>query len=160
MSYASRLNLNSVDMVARATQRLLAVLEPMSLPGADKHGNADKKEWANLENALYELCSAALKLTLRFRSSKTKYEFKVYPDNTSLAACDEDLIRKLDADGPISRPLDPSKLQIFCTLFGALVKTRPPVSGEPGETAILEKGHIIIHEPQLRAQPHNSHVTA
>ncbi len=153
MAYAGRLNLNTLDIVTKCANRLSVILEPMSLPGTEKLFNPDKKQLASLENALSELCSASLKLALRFRSSKTKYEFKSYADDTSLAACDEDLIRKIDADGPVSRPLDPNKLQIFCTLFGALVKTRPPVSGEPGETAVLERGHIIVHEPQLRGPP-------
>jgi len=132
----------------------------MTLPGNDKHGNPDPREVANLEKSLFELCSVALKLALRFRSCKTKYEFLTYPDNTCLASCDDDLMRKLDTEGPVSKPLDPNRLFIFCTLFGALVKTKPPEPGEAGEKTVLEKGHIIIYEAQPRDQPHDTHVTA
>jgi transposase InsO family protein len=125
----------------------------MKLQGEDKHGNPDKKEVASLSNALRELCAASLQLALRFRSSKTKYEFRTYPDNTSLPACDEGIVKMLNSEGPISKPTDPSKLRIFCTLFGALVKTRPPVSGQASEPVVLEAGHVIVYEPQSRGPP-------
>lgn len=149
VSYAGRLNLNTADMVNKCTHHLEALLSPMVLPGKDRNGNPDPKEVERLSNALFELCSAALKLALRFRSSKTKYEFKAYPNDTCQAACDPDLIRPMDTEGPVSKPADPNKRLIFCTLFGALVKTRPSVSGEPGERAVLEKGHVILYEPRL-----------
>jgi hypothetical protein len=114
----------------------------------DKHG--EKKQAAALFHALIDLCTSALKLALRFRSSKTKYEFKAYQDGTSLTACDEELVKKLDSEGLISKPMDPKKLHIFCTLFGALVKTRPSVSGEASEPVVLEMGHVIVYEPQQR----------
>jgi hypothetical protein len=132
----------------------------MTLVRTDKHGNPDKEEMANLENALNELCSASLKLALRFRSSKTMYEFFKYGDNTSLAACGDDKVKMLDAEGPISRPLDKNKLRIFCTLFGALLKTRQPLPGEESETVVLEPGQIIVYEPQLRDIPRDAHETA
>lgn len=154
VSYVGRLDLSSRETIERYATRLLAILEPMVLQGEDKYGNPDKRQVAGLSNALQDLCNASLKLALRFRSSKTKYEFKVYPDNTSLAACNEELIKKLDSEGPISKPMDPNKLRIFCTLFGALVKTRPSVSGQPGDAVVLEPGHVIVHEPQMRGPPH------
>jgi hypothetical protein len=125
----------------------------MVLQGEDKHGNPDKRQVASLSNALQDLCSASLKLALRFRSSKTKYEFRAYPDNTSLAACDEEMVKKLNSEGPISKPMDSNKLRIFCTLFGALVKTRPSFSGQPSDPVVLEAGHVIVYEPQQRGPP-------
>jgi hypothetical protein len=95
----------------------------------------------------------SLKLALRFRSSKTKYEFKSYPDNTSLPACDEGTVKMLNSEGPISKPMDPNKLRIFCTLFGALVKTRPPVTGQASDPVVLEAGHVIVYEPPPRGPP-------
>ena len=109
-----------------------------------------KQATAALFQALSDLCTSALKLALRFRSSRTKYEFKSYPDDTSLAACDEELVKKLDSEGHISKPMDPNKLYIFCTLFGALVKTRPTVSGDPGQPVVLEIGQVIVYEQQQR----------
>jgi hypothetical protein len=152
VSYAVRLDLDYRETIGIWVNRFLVILEPVLLQ-PDKYGNQDQRERVGLSNALHDLCSAALKLALRFRSSKTKYEFKTYQDNTSLAACDEELVKKLNSEGPISKPMDPEKLQIFCTLFGALVKTRPSVSGEPSDPIVLEVGHVIVHEPQLRAQP-------
>jgi hypothetical protein len=70
-----------------------------------------------------------------------------------LASCDEELIKKLDSEGTISKPIDSNRLQIFCTLFGALVKTRPPVSGEPCDPVVLEKGQVIVFEPDQWGHP-------
>lgn len=150
VSYARRLNLDYRETINKCTSRLALILNPLALPGEGKHGKPDRGQVAKLENALFELCGAAMQLALRFRSSKTRYEFKSYADNTSVAACDEDLIKKLDVEGPVSKPLDANKLHIFCTLFGALVKTRPAVSGEPGEVVVLERGLIIVYEPVVR----------
>jgi hypothetical protein len=151
VSYAVREGLSHRETIEECAKVLAIILGPMVLQEDDKHGNRGKKEGVDFFRALYDLCSAALKLALRFRSSKTKYEFKTYEDNTSLAACDAELIKKLASEGPISKPMDPNKLQIFCTLFGALVKTRPSLSGEPSNPVVLEAGHVIIHEPELRS---------
>jgi hypothetical protein len=153
VSYAGRLDLGYHETIEECTSHLFIILEPMALQGEDKHGNPDKGQVADLENALRQLCSAALKLSLRFRSSKTKYEFKTYPDDTSLPACDEGIVKMLNSEGPISKPADPNKLRIFCTLFGALVKTRPLVSGQAGDPVVLEAGHVIVYEPPLRGPP-------
>lgn len=63
----------------------------------------------------------------------------------------------MDTEGPISKPADPNKRFIFCTLFGALVKTRP---GEQGEKVVLEKGHVILYEPHLWGKSRDAHGTA
>jgi hypothetical protein len=146
-----RQELSCQETIEECAKDLHIILRPMVLQGDDNYGNRLKEEDENLRGDLYDICSAALKLALRFRSSKTKYEFKTYEDDTSLAACDPKLIRQLGTEGPISRPMDPNKVQIFCTLFGALVKTRPSGPGEPSNpVVVLEPGHVIIHEPQLR----------
>lgn len=153
VSYAGRLDLSYHETIEKSATRLFIILEPMILPGEDRHGNPDKKQVASLSKTLRELCTAALKLALRFRSSKTKYEFKAYEADTSLTACDEGIVKMLNSEGPISKPMDPNKLRIFCTLFGALVKTRPPVSGQASEPVVLEAGHVIVYEPQSRGPP-------
>jgi hypothetical protein len=147
-------------MINRCTHSLARLLEPMVLLGAGAHGNAEAKRSTDLENALFEICSSALKLALRFRASKTMYEFKAYEDDTCLAVCDENLIDPQATEREVSEPLDKSKLFLFCTLFGALVKTRRPVDGGASESVVLEKGHIIIYEPQQRSNPRNAHKTA
>lgn len=153
VSHIARLDLSCRETVEKCANRILVILEPMVLQGEDKYGTLDKKELAALVNALQDLCSASLKLALRFRSSKTKYEFRTFPDGTSLAACDDEMVKKLFSEGPISKPMDTSKLRIFCTLFGALVKTPPPVSGQPSDPIVLEPGHVIVYEPQQHGPP-------
>lgn len=134
----------------------------MILLGADKHMNNDKKQVALLENDIFELCRASSSLALRFRASKTKYEFKSFPDDTRQTAfeADPELVKPLDTEGPISKPLDLNKCFIFCTLWGALVKTRPGVSGEAGERAVLEKAQVILYERDLYGKTRDSHGTA
>ncbi|CZR66369.1 uncharacterized protein PAC_16270 [Phialocephala subalpina] len=157
VSYAGRLDLDYRETIEKCATRLSIILGPMNLQGEEKHGNPDKKQIAvisnALSNALRELCTASLKLALRFRSSKTKYEFKVYPNNTGLPACEEGVVKMLNSEGPISKPMDPNKLRIFCTLFGALVKTRPSVSGQASDPVVLEAGHVIVYEPLPRGPP-------
>lgn len=162
VSYARRLNFDCLDIINYVTHHIAKILAPMTLPGVDKHGNPDKKQVTLLENDIFELCRASLELALRFRSSKTKYEFKTFPDNTRQTAfdVDPDLVKPLDTEGPISKPVDQNRRFIFCTLWGALVKTRPSVSGETGERAILEKAQVILYEPDLWDKARDMHGTA
>jgi|HubBroStandDraft_4_1064222.scaffolds.fasta_scaffold926185_1 hypothetical protein len=120
------------------SDRLGQILSPILLMGTHRH---------DLLTALYNLCSAALDLSLKFRASKTKYEFKIFNEATRLSACDK-YISPQDAQGHISSPLDYDKAFIFCTLFGALVKTRPIMCGGNGESVILDRAHVIITESQ------------
>jgi hypothetical protein len=143
VSFLLRMHLSNHELVKGLSERLHQILSPMILAKPDPDGGRQ-----DLPTALYNLCDAALNLTLRFRACTTRYRlYRVYHNDTRLSACDMNLISPQSTQGHVSSPLDPTKARIFCTLFGALVKTRLEIFGGSGEDLVLEKAHIIIYEP-------------
>jgi hypothetical protein len=98
-----------------------------------------------LFSSLFDLCTRAIKLALRFRASPTTYTFKVYDVHTAFAHCDPSLVEKMGFEGRISEQEDPMKQKILGTLFGALVKTRNSALGNEHGVVLLE-GHVIVYE--------------
>jgi len=111
-------------------------------------GSETEQRKHDLSTALIGLCDKAYRLAITFRASKTKYEFEVHPEGTRLDAySDAKMYEIRNGGGEISESIDPKRLQISRTLFGALVKTRYSETGEVSRVP-LTPAQLIVEDAQ------------
>jgi len=121
--------------------KLLNALGP-AIPTGPK-GNSDAGH-RDLSNALFELCVKALKLALKFRETKTKYGFEVLEDHSPLNGYDRSLYEPMGIEGNASQ--DDPNARVFCTMFGALVKTKENAGTAAEKRVVLLPAHVIVGE--------------
>jgi len=87
---------------------------------------------ADIRAAITDLCEKSLKLALKFRSTETRYYFQIPPDGAYLGQFPSEHYQIMGSEGEMSKEAeaDVKRQRIYCTLFGALVKTRNATATE------------------------------
>lgn len=148
VSCAIRLNYNGTERIERVAAHIWTFISPVRISTGPKgHSDAGINE---IRKSLFELCQKSFKLKLSFRGTRTKYVFELLSPDTAYNNYDSEVFEEQGAEGTVSNPLDPEKTKVFCTLFGALVKTRDTASAENSRRVVLCPGHIIIRERPTR----------
>lgn len=140
------------ERIHQAQNHLWHLLCPVAITGPK--GDSPEAE-KDVKKELFDICSKALELTLRFRRSGAKYAFRSFVKDTEVSSC-EDEVTLTGLVGETSVPFVPSETLIYCTLFGALIKTRNPLSAEGANRVLLRKARVIVFDPRRRTGPISS----
>jgi len=135
--------LQRIDQVGPLLWRILS---PILITGP----RGDRPEVCeDIKKELYDICSKALKLALRFRRSKAQYAFRIFERDTKVGSC-EDEAKPVRSVGKMADPFVQNETFVYSTLFGALIKTRNPLSAEGAHRIVLRKAQVAVFDPRWR----------
>jgi hypothetical protein len=145
VSCATQLELPLEKRVQQIAEYIWQHFCAMELSGPKKNTQSAVND---MKDALHNLCEKSLKLALKFRATGTRYYFQVPSECTYLSMYPSENYQIMGSEGEMSKEAeaDPQRQRVYCTLFGALIKTRDATATEEEKSVTLFQAQVITYE--------------